>query len=79
VVSALLVVAVFVAVATVWIQDDPDAPLAERLDLLLLLVLAVTVVAFSVELGPVRLAGAGRRAWLGCSMLVASLVGRRKR
>jgi hypothetical protein len=66
-------------VVVVWVQDVPETPFDERWDVFLLLALLVAVVAYTVESAPGRARAASRRAWPGWSMIVASLVGRRKR
>jgi hypothetical protein len=79
VLSTLLVVGVFAVVVVTWVQDDPDSPLDERLDVFLLLVLFVGVVAYAVDGAPAPLSRAVRRSWLGWSMAISSLVGRRRK
>jgi hypothetical protein len=58
---ALAVVLMFGLVVADWVRDDPDTPLAERLDIFLLLTLLMAVVAYTVEGPPLPSSRVGPR------------------
>jgi hypothetical protein len=63
--AALVFAVVFAIVLASWFPDTPRRSLAERLDILLLLVFLGIVVAFTVEAPPAPPAGEprARRGW----------------
>jgi|KBSSwiStaDraftv2_1062776.scaffolds.fasta_scaffold258428_2 hypothetical protein len=66
-------------VVATWVQDNPDIPLEERVDVFMLLVVLVAVVAYTLDHPNGPSPEAGRRPWAGCSMIIGTLVGRRRR